>query len=75
MTAVIIVLIIIVLLLGGLIPTWHFAGKLYRSLLVRENPEKWGRICSFPEDAEYSSMYEEGLAWGEKYADKKQEDN
>ncbi len=73
MTAVIIVLIIIVLLLGGLIPTWYFAGKLYRSLLVRETPEKWGRVCSFPEDQEYSSMYEEGLAWGEKYADKKQE--
>ena len=73
MTILIIVSVIIILLLGGLIPTWHFAGKLYRALLVRENPEKWGRICSFPEDEEYSRMYEEGLAWGKKYADKMRE--
>ena len=74
MRIVIIILIVVILaLLGGLIPTWRLSGKLYRTLLVRETPDKWKRTNSFPDDKEYSDMYAEGLSWGEKYADRKQE--
>lgn len=74
MRLLIIVLIVVILaLLGGLIPTWRLAGKIYRSLLVRETPDKWKRTNSFPDDQEYSDMYATGLRWGEKYADHKQE--
>lgn len=74
MRILIIVLIVVVLaLLGGLIPTWRLAGKIYRTLLVRETPDKWKRSNSFPDDKEYSDMYAEALQWGERYADHKQE--
>lgn len=61
--------IIPVLLVGiSLIVFLVGAAVLYRILLVRSRPEKWGRECSMPEDEEYLAMYEEGLKWGERYA-------
>lgn len=61
--------IIILSALGGVIYTWNLSGKIYTNLLVRETDDKWGRVCSFPEDKEYSEMYEQALSWKELYSD------
>ncbi len=66
----IIILIVLLILLPGLIYTWNLAGKIYKNLLVRESADKWGRVCSFPEDEEYSSMYKTALSWGDEYREK-----
>ncbi len=52
------------------IPTFIMSLALYRVLLVRTKPEKWGRECSMPEDVEYRGMFEDGVAWREKYRDR-----
>lgn len=50
------------------IATTPLSKGIYRNLLVRETPDKWKRVNSCPTDAEYSSMYEQACAWGERYA-------
>ena len=64
-----ILLILAVLLLGGLIfmliYTNPIAKRVYEEQLVRTSPEKWGRTCSFPDDAEQVQMWNDGLAWME----------
>lgn len=61
---------IALLLLGGLIfmivYTYPIAKRVYEEQLVRTSPEKWGRTCSFPDDAEQLQMWNEGIAWMEK---------
>lgn len=42
---------------------------VYRVLLVRTKPTKWGRKCSAIKDKEQVTMFEQGEAWGEKYKD------
>ncbi len=46
---------------------------IYFILLVRTRKSKWTRKCSLPKDAEIKEMFEIGLSWAEKYADKKRE--
>ena len=46
---------------------------IYRVLLVRSKPTKWGRTCSQPDDPEYARMYEQALQWAEPYADRIEE--
>ena len=58
-------------LLLFVIPVLIMSFVLYTILLRRNKPDKWGRVCSFPEDPEYKRMYDIGLQWGEKYKDKK----
>ena len=52
-------------------PVLSMSFAIYFVLLVRNKPEKWGRVCSFPEDPEYKRMFDTGLLWGEKYKDSK----
>lgn len=58
------------LLLGGLIfmlcYTYPIAKNVYEEQLVRTSPEKWGRTCSFPNDAEQIQMWNDGVAWMEQ---------
>lgn len=65
-----ILLILAALLLGGLIfmliYTYPIAKRVYEDQLVRTSPEKWGRSCSFPDDAEQVQMWNEGVAWMER---------
>ncbi|MCR4685216.1 MAG: lysophospholipase [Lachnospiraceae bacterium] len=65
-------ILLLLALLGGFVYTWRLAGKIYKTLLVRQTNEQWGRVCSFPEDEEYSAMYEEALAWDSANAAKRQ---
>ena len=66
----IILLILAALLLGGLvfmlIYTYPIAKNVYEDQLVRTSPEKWGRSCSFPDDAEQVQMWDDGIVWMEK---------
>lgn len=54
-----------------ILPVILIAVVLYLLLFVRTSKKKWGRVCSFPEDEEYSRMYETGLKWGKKYEQNK----
>lgn len=60
-----------VLLLGGLIfmliRTVPIAKKVYELQLVRTSPEKWGRVCSAPENEEQLAMWNRGLRWAEEH--------
>ena len=56
-----------------LLKTMPIAKMVYNEQLVRESPDKWKRENSCPSDAEYSAMYSEAEAWGERYADCTQE--
>ncbi len=62
------------LLLSGLIfmlcYTYPIAKRVYQEQLVRTSPEKWGRTCSFPDDAEQVQMWNDGIAWMERNRDK-----
>lgn len=65
-----ILLTLAVLLFGGivfmLIYTYPIAKRVYEEQLVRTSPEKWGRTCSFPDDAEQVQMWNDGIAWMEE---------
>lgn len=66
----------ILLALGALIvlfiaPTFIMSSVIYTHLLVRTKPQKWDRSCSMPEDEEYRRMFDRGMDWDAKYADKK----
>lgn len=50
------------------------AWIIYAVLLVRTSKKKWGREVKLPEgDEEYSGMYYEGLEWGKRWEDYRQE--
>ena len=61
---------IAVLLLSGIaVMLWKtvpIAKKVYFSQLVRETPEKWGRVCSAPDNPEQLAMWNAGCAWAEE---------
>lgn len=69
----IILLVAAVLIAGGfvamLIFTTPIAKKVYNNQLVRTEPEKWGRVCSCPENEEQQAMWDGGLAWAAPYKD------
>ena len=58
-------------LLLFVLPVLAMSFAIYNVLLIRSKKDKWGRVCSFPEDPEYVGMYETGLLWGEKYKEYK----
>lgn len=51
----------------ALLPMFVIARIIFRILLVRTSEEKWSRQCSW-DDPEQQRMFDEGAAWGEKYA-------
>lgn len=65
-----ILIILTALLLVGfifmIIYTYPIAKRVYHEQLVRTSPEKWGRTCSFPDDAEQVQMWNDGIAWMEQ---------
>ena len=69
-----ILLIVAAVLLGGLAfmlcYTYPIAKRVYEDQLVRTTPDKWGRNCSFPDDAEQVQMWNDGIAWMEKNRDR-----
>lgn len=65
---------VLFLMLGGLvfmfIYTAPIARKVYRDQLVRTEKEKWGRVCSAPQNEEQQAMWDAGVAWAQENADK-----
>ena len=57
----------------GILPAFLLSYLIYSIILVRTKPSKWGRECSFPEDEDYVRMFDQGLAWNEKYRDRVKE--
>lgn len=60
-----------VLAVGGLVAmlakTAPIARRVYEFQLVKTSPDKWGRVCSAPENEEQVTMWETGLRWGEEH--------
>lgn len=61
------------LILGGLIGmlcyTWPLSKRVYKDQLVKNTPERWGRVCSAPDNEEQVQMWEAGLAWAKPRMD------
>lgn len=57
-------------LAGGLIfmfiYTVPIAKRVYQTQLVRTDPDKWGRVCSAPDNVEQRAMWDAGMAWAEE---------
>ena len=51
--------------------TVPIAKYVYHDQLVKTDPEKWGRVCSCPENEEQLAMWEQGLVWGEQHKEQK----
>ena len=70
----IIIGIVALLILGGvgamLYITVPLAKKVYHDQLVRTSEEKWGRVCSAPENEEQLQMWNRGIAWAEPRKDR-----
>ena len=70
----VILLIVAAVLASGFIfmlcYTYSIAKKVYAEQLVRTSAEKWGRTCSFPNDAEQVQMWNDGVAWMEANKDR-----
>ncbi len=70
----IILISLAVLLLGGVIAmlavTLPLSKRVYNNNLVRTSPEKWGRVCSAPDNEEQVAMWNAGLAWAKPRMDR-----
>ena len=67
MTFICILLVLLALLLSGLIfmliYTYPISKKVYHQQLVRTDKNKWGRVCSAPENEEQLAMWNSGIKW------------
>lgn len=64
---------LLVLVVFGIAPVLVLSIILYRIILVRTSPNKWGRECSMPDDEEYKRMYDLGAIWEAKFHANKEE--
>lgn len=69
----IILIIVLAVVVLGIAPLMALGLVLFTVLLVKNKPDKWPRACSAPDDRISRAMFDEGMAWAEKYADKKRE--
>ena len=73
----IVIAVILLLLIGGLVPmlikTVPIAKRVYNDTLVRNSPEKWGRVCSDTTNEEQVQMWNEGIIWAEDNAEFRKE--
>ena len=68
------IVILFILLIGGgivamLIKTLPIAKRVYQQQLVRTSPDKWGRVCSAPDNEEQMEMWNMGNAWADEHRD------
>lgn len=56
-------IIFLIVFLLFLFPGFLVGGIVYTIVLVRNKPEKWGRVVSMPDDEELARMYHEGEEW------------
>lgn len=64
------ILIVLFLLIGGiaamLVVTVPISRRVYTNQLVRTDADKWGRVCSAPENEEQMAMWNSGITWAEQ---------
>ena len=53
-----------------LIITYPISKRVYHAQLVRTSPEKWGRVCSAPDNEEQLQMWNDGIAWADAHRDR-----
>ena len=62
---------ILLFLVAGIIVmicvTMPIAQKVYETMLVKTEPDKWLRECSAPENEEQVQMWEDGCKWAEEH--------
>lgn len=62
-------IVLVVLGIIGFIPviikTYPISKNVYETMLVRTSDEKWGRVCSAPDNEEQLGMWEKGIEWME----------
>jgi len=67
---VIILIVLGILSVGGLVAmliyTYPISKKVYAAQLVRTDSEKWGRVCSAPENEEQLEMWNKGVEWAKE---------
>lgn len=67
----IIILIILFLLISGGVFSFFYcrniARGVYKDMLVRTSPDKWGRECSAPENEEHLEMWNRGCEWARQH--------
>lgn len=67
-------IIFAVLVLGGFVAmfiyTYPISKRVYKEQLVRTSPEKWGRVCSAPENEEQLAMWNAGVEWAKGRKDR-----
>ena len=49
--------------IGTMVISWI----IYRTLLIRTDREKWARVMSMPEDEEYVRLYDDAIAWRNRW--------
>ena len=66
--------IVAVALLGGvaamLVMTLPLSKRVYQGHLVRTSEDKWGRVCSAPDNEEQLAMWNAGLEWAKPRMDR-----
>ena len=66
---IILLIVILFLIVSGLVAmliiTYPIAKRVYEEQLVRTSPEKWGRVCSAPDNEEQLAMWNSGIEWAE----------
>lgn len=71
---IIVLIVIAVLALGGLVAmlcyTYPLSKRVYKTQLVRTEPDKWGRVCSAPDNEEQLIMWETGVKWAQTHKEK-----
>ncbi|MBR3838466.1 MAG: hypothetical protein IKJ75_01905 [Clostridia bacterium] len=53
--------------------TIPIAKKVCRDTLVKTSPDKWGRVCSAPDNEEQVAMWRSGIKWAELHREKMRE--
>lgn len=53
--------------------TMPIARKVCKDTLVKTSPDKWGRVCSAPDNEEQVEMWESGIAWARSHSEKMRE--
>ena len=62
--------IILGIVVSGILFTFFVVSWIiYKTLLLRTGPDKWGRTMSMPEDEEYVQLYTQAQAWRDEHAD------
>ena len=65
--------ILLLIIAGGvtamLIITLPISKRVYEEQLVKTSPDKWGRVCSAPENEEQLAMWKMGCLWAEERKD------